>query len=59
MYDVLEIEINLDGWYKASVCHWPISNKMRSNSLSLQRTPVPSLTFSISSSNDSGIDTVV
>ena len=58
MNDVPEIEINFDGWYRASVCLWPMSNKMRSNFLSLQRTLVPSLTFPISSSNDSGIDTV-
>ena len=58
MYDVPEIEINFDGLYKASVRLWPKSNKMRSNVLNLQRAPLSSPTFSISSSNDSYIDTV-
>ena len=58
MYDVRGIEINFDGWYKTSVHLWAKSNKMRSNFLNLQITPLPSLTFSISSSNGSGIDTV-
>ena len=31
MYNVPEIEINFDGWYKASVRLWPKSNKIRSN----------------------------
>ena len=57
MYDVPEIEINFDGWYKASARLWPKSNKMRSNFLGLQRTPLPSPNFSTSSSNRS-IDTV-
>ena len=58
MYDVPEIEINFDGWYRASVCLWPKSTKTRSNFLNLQRTPLPSPTFSTSSSNGSGFDTV-
>ena len=58
MYDVPEIEVNFDGWYRASVCLWPKSTKTRSNFLNLQRTPLPSSTFSTSSSNDSGFDTV-
>ena len=37
---------------------WPISKKMRSNFLNSQRTPLSSLTFTISSSNDCGIYTV-
>ena len=57
MYDVPEIEINFDGWYRTSVCLWPKSTKTRSNFLNLQRTPLPSPTFSTSSSNDSGFDT--
>ena len=57
MYDVPKIEINFDGLYEASVCLWPKSNKMRSV-LNLQRAPLSSPTFSISSSNDSDIDTV-
>ena len=55
MYDVPEIETNFDGWYKASL--WPKSTKMTSNFLGLQRTPLPSPTFS-TSSLDSGINTV-
>ena len=39
-YDVSEIQINDDGWYKVSVRLWPISNRMRSNCLNLHRTPV-------------------
>ena len=58
MYDVPEIEINFDGWYRASIYLWPKSTKTRSNFLNLQRTPLPSPTFSTSSSNDSGFDTV-
>ena len=57
MYDVPEIEIHFDGWYKANVRLWPKSTKMRSNFLGLQRTTLPSPTFSTSSS-DSGIYTV-
>ena len=58
IYDAPEIEINFDCWYKASVWFWHKSNKLRSNFLNLQRTPLPSPTFSISSSIDSGINTV-
>ena len=58
MYDVPELEINFDDWYKASVCLCSISKKMRSNVLNSQRTPLSSLTFTISSSNDCGIYTV-
>ena len=57
MCDVPQIKINFDGWYKASVSLWPKSKKMRSNFLNLQRTPLLSPTFSISSSTDSGINT--
>ena len=57
MYDVPEIETNFDGWYKASVRLWPKSTKMTSNFLGLQRTPLPSPTFS-TSSLDSSINTV-
>ena len=57
MYDVPEIETNFDGWYKASVRLWPKSTKMTSNFLGLQRTPLPSPTFS-TSSLDSGINAV-
>ena len=56
MCDVPQIKINFDGWYKASVSLWPKSKKMRSNFLNLQRTPLLSPTFSISSSTDSGIN---
>ena len=58
MCDVPQTEINFDGWYKASVGLWPKFNKMRSNFLNLQRTPLLSPTVSISSSTDSGINTV-
>ena len=58
IYDVPEKEINFDGWYKASVWFWPKSNEIRSNFLNLQRTLLPSPTFSISSSKNSGINTV-
>ena len=57
MYDVPEMETNFDGWYKASVRLWPKSTKMTSNFLGLQRTPLPSPTFS-TSSLDSSINTV-
>ena len=57
MCDVPQTEINFDGWYKASVGLWPKFNKMRSNFLNLQRTPLLSPTVSISSSTDSGINT--
>ena len=56
-YGVSEIEINFDGWYNASFWLWQKSTKTRSNFLNLQRTPLPSLTFS-TSSLDSGFDTV-
>ena len=57
MYDVPELEINFDDWYKASVCLCSISKKMRSNVLNSQRTPLSSLTFTIYSSNFCGIYT--
>ena len=57
MCDVPQTEINFDGWYKASVSLWPKSNKMRSNFLNLQRPPLLSPTFFISSSTDTGINT--
>ena len=58
MYNVPEIEINFDGWYKANVGLWPKSNKIRSNFLRIERTPLPSLA-SLSSYTDSGFDTVL
>lgn len=59
MHDIPEVEINFNGWCRASVHLWPKSTKMRSNFLNLQRTPQPSLTFSTSLSNDSGFfDTI-
>ena len=45
MYDVPEIEINFNDWYRASVRLWPKSTKMSSNFLNLQRTPLPSPNF--------------
>ena len=45
MYDVPEIEINFNGWYRASVRLWQKSTKMSSNFLDLQRTPLPSPNF--------------
>ena len=57
IHGVPEIEINFDGWYRASVCLWPKSTKMRSNFLNLQRT-LPSPPFSTSSANNSGFDRV-
>ena len=55
MCDFPEIEINFDGWYKASVQLWPKSTKTRSNFLNLQRTPLLSPSF-FTSSSDSGFD---
>ena len=57
MYNVPEVKINFNGWYKASIRLWSKSTKMKSSFLNLQRTPQPSPTFSTSS--DSGFfDTV-
>ena len=57
MYDVPEIEINLNGWYKSSVPLWPKYPRMRSNFLRIKRTPLPLPSVS-SVLYDSGHDTV-
>ena len=57
MYDVPEIEINLNGWYKSSVLLWPKYPRMRSNFLRIKRMPLPSPSVS-SVLYDSGHDTV-
>ena len=58
MYDIPEIEINFDGWHKSSIRLWLISDTFRSKFLKFHRTPLPSPTYSSSSSDDSGFHTV-
>ena len=55
-YNAPLMDIRFDGWYENSVSLWPKHSEQREHFLLLERTPL--LTPSITSSSDSGTDTV-